>query len=193
MLLHLVRHGPSAVDEFAPPHEWGLSPSAPDAVQALHDAGVLPMDALWFTSPEPKALATAMLLHPLGAALLDGLREAERGVGWLADGEFEAAVRRSFDSQDEPGAATWEPLSVTRERVAATAKSALSQAAASGESDVVLVGHGTAWTLLVAELTGLPADLDSWGRLTMPDYCCLDVDAATAMLRSSWGGWRAAT
>jgi len=38
-----------------------------------------------------------------------------------------------------------------------------------GPGDVVLVGHGTAWTLLVAELTGEPPDLERWRSLGMPD------------------------
>jgi broad specificity phosphatase PhoE len=38
-----------------------------------------------------------------------------------------------------------------------------------GDDDVVLVGHGTAWTVLVAELTGRPPDLARWESLAMPD------------------------
>ena len=36
-------------------------------------------------------------------------------------------------------------------------------------TDVVLVGHGTAWTVLVASLTGEPPDLDRWAAMAMPD------------------------
>jgi broad specificity phosphatase PhoE len=39
----------------------------------------------------------------------------------------------------------------------------------SGATDVVLVGHGTAWTLLVADLTGRDPDLTRWASLGMPD------------------------
>jgi broad specificity phosphatase PhoE len=35
--------------------------------------------------------------------------------------------------------------------------------------DVVLVGHGTAWTLVRSALTGEPPDLDAWVRLSLPD------------------------
>ncbi len=38
-----------------------------------------------------------------------------------------------------------------------------------GGDAVVLVGHGTAWTLLAAELTGEPPDLERWRSLGMPD------------------------
>lgn len=36
-------------------------------------------------------------------------------------------------------------------------------------ADVVLVGHDTAWTLVAADLTGQPPDLERWASLTMPD------------------------
>jgi broad specificity phosphatase PhoE len=35
--------------------------------------------------------------------------------------------------------------------------------------DVVLVGHGTAWTVLHAALLGVEADLAWWSGLAMPD------------------------
>lgn len=40
--------------------------------------------------------------------------------------------------------------------------------------DVVLVGHGTAWTLLVSHLTGRPPDLDRWESMEMPDVLTVD-------------------
>ena len=43
------------------------------------------------------------------------------------------------------------------------------------DMDVVLVGHGAAWTMLVSELTGRPPDLDRWATLRMPDVIALDV------------------
>lgn len=44
----------------------------------------------------------------------------------------------------------------------------------SGE-DVVLVGHGTAWTVTVAELTGRAPDLDRWATLSMPDLLVVSI------------------
>jgi broad specificity phosphatase PhoE len=37
------------------------------------------------------------------------------------------------------------------------------------QRDVVLVGHGTAWTLVHAALIGEPPDLGAWAGLAMPD------------------------
>jgi hypothetical protein len=39
---------------------------------------------------------------------------------------------------------------------------------------VVLVGHGTAGTLLAAELTGVEPDLDRWRAMSMPDLLVVE-------------------
>ena len=66
----------------------------------------------------------------------------------------------------------WEPLETCRTRVAAAVRRVLE---VHGSDDVVLVGHGTAWTALVAELTGRAPDLDRWEALAMPDLISLDA------------------
>jgi len=43
-----------------------------------------------------------------------------------------------------------------------------------GDDDVVLVGHGTAWTLVAADLTGREPDLTRWEALAMPDVITVD-------------------
>jgi hypothetical protein len=59
--------------------------------------------------------------------------------------------------------------------------------------DLALAGHGTAWTLLVSELTGRLVDFDAWDRLRMPDLCVLDLAAEPARLVRRWGSWVSAT
>lgn len=67
------------------------------------------------------------------------------------------------------------------------------RATADSASDVVLVGHGTAWSLLVAEILDRPVDVDAWQRMTMPDWCSLDVVVDGGRLKGSliadWGAW----
>jgi broad specificity phosphatase PhoE len=89
-------------------------------------------------------------------------------------------VERAFRSPDAPAAEGWEAAAATRER----ARAAL--AAAPAGRDVVLVGHGTAWTLLVAAITGDPPDIVAWRRMTLPDHCLLDGERMV----SPWGAWR---
>jgi broad specificity phosphatase PhoE len=81
-------------------------------------------------------------------------------------------VRRAFAQPGVPAYQGWEPLAGCRER---TARAVDGIRAAHSEDEVVLVGHGTAWTVLASELTGEPPDLDRRAALQMPDVVVLDV------------------
>lgn len=71
-----------------------------------------------------------------------------------------------------PAVAGWEPLTTCRQRVVPAVRRVLG---VHGDDDVVLVGHGTAWTLVVADLTGQPPDLDRWQSLAMPDVLTVNT------------------
>ncbi len=164
MTLHLVRHGLPVVDPQRRAADWQLDPAGFDDIWALRESGRLPPRAAWFCSPEPKAQQTAQLLTDGEIGILDELREQERGPGWLED--FGDRVRAAFVRSDQPAAPGWEPLDTTRARLLPAVRRILD---VHGDDDVVLVGHGTAWTLLVAELTGCEPDLRRWRSLAMPD------------------------
>jgi broad specificity phosphatase PhoE len=174
--LFLVRHGRPLVDRKRPAHEWQLDPAYADDVRALRPR--LPQHAAWFSSPEPKALATAALLTDEPVEVVADLREQERSTSMWVD-DFEAVVRRAFDRPDVSTYAGWEPLADTRRRVVTAVEGILDQ---HPDHDVVLVGHGTAWTLLRAALRGDPPDLDWWTRLSLPDVACLAGSARDDML-----------
>jgi broad specificity phosphatase PhoE len=162
-VLYLVRHGRPLIDRTRPAHEWQLDPAYADDVRALRPR--LPRHAAWFSSPEPKALATARLLTDEPVEVVDGLREHVRDTAeWIDD--FESVVRRAFAEPDVPAAAGWEPLADTRLRVTTAVEGVLDQHPG---HDVVLVGHGTAWTLVCSALSGEAPDLDAWARLSLPD------------------------
>ena len=166
-MLYLVRHGRPLIDRTRPAHEWPLDPAYADDVSALRPR--LPRHAAWFSSPEPKALATAQLLTDEPVEVVADLREHERhGTEWIDD--FEAVVRRAFDRPDLSVAEGWEPLADTRHRVVGAVEGILDQ---HPTHDVVLVGHGTAWTLLRAAVSGAAPDLVWWARLSLPDVQCL--------------------
>lgn len=166
-MLYVVRHGRPLIDRTRPAHEWRLDPAYADDVRGLRAR--LPTHAAWFSSPEPKALATAQLLTDEPVEVVADLREHERHTTeWIDD--FESVVRRAFDRPELSAAAGWEPLADTRRRVVRAVEGILDQ---HPRHDVVLVGHGTAWTLLRAAVTGAPPDLAWWTRLSMPDVQCL--------------------
>jgi broad specificity phosphatase PhoE len=170
-MLYLVRHGRPLVDRSRPAHQWELDPAAYDDVWALRASGRLPVGATWFCSPEPKAVATAQLLTDGDVGVLDGLREQVRdSTEWLED--FDDAVRRAVAVPDAVAVPGWEPAAACRDRVVRTVEGIL---AADDGGDTVLVGHGTAWLLLEAALTGVEPDLDRWRALGMPDLVVIDA------------------
>jgi broad specificity phosphatase PhoE len=169
-VLHLVRHGRPVVERDRPAHEWELDPAGYDDIWALRESGRLPTHAAWFSSPEAKALATAELLTDGQIGVVDGLREHRReSAEWLPD--FDDAVRRAFAVPQAVAVPGWEPLAACRDRLLRAVEPIL---AACGDDDVVLVGHGTAWTLLVAELSGAEPDLARWRALAMPDLLVVE-------------------
>ena len=183
--LTLVRHGRSAVDPTTAPHHWDLAPDAAPGLDALRGSGLLPRDGRWYSSPEPKALATAAALTDRPVIEVDDLREAERPATWFDDtAEWVAVVRRSVTVPDESAVPGWEPATATRRRVVRAVRGMLDDP--DRPAELVLVGHGTAWTLLIAELTAGEPDLAAWERMTMPDIAVLDVpssDAPAAVVR----------
>jgi broad specificity phosphatase PhoE len=170
MTLYLVRHGRPLVERARSAATWPLDPRHEHEVLSLRVGRSLPSWATWCSSPEPKALGTARLLADRPVTVVPDLREQIRGEGGWVD-DFLAVMQTAFARPDEPAMPGWEPLSATRTWVAAAARGILAQHL--GE-DVVLVGHGTAWTLLPAELTGTPPDVGRWSRLGMPDVIRVD-------------------
>ncbi len=204
MLLHLVRHGPPLVTPGLPAARWRLDPDRVSEVERLGTSGVLPAyGAPWFTSTEPKAAQTARLLHPAEPVTgLDGLREVARPAGWFDAAESIASVARSLERPEVPARAGWETAASVRARTwAAVQRDVVQRADRLGAGEVVLVGHGTAWTVLVAAITGQPPDLEAWRTMSMPDHCTLDLyaeddedgsepSAARGRVVRPWGSWR---
>jgi broad specificity phosphatase PhoE len=161
--LYLVRHGRPQIDRDRAAREWPLDPAYDDDVRALRAR--LPGVAAWFSSPEPKAFMTARLLTHEPIEVVPDLREHERDTtDWIDD--FDEVVRRAFAEPDVPAYDGWAPITQTRRRVVGAVARILTL---HPDDDVVMVGHGTAWTLVRAALEGAPPDLAHWAALSMPD------------------------
>jgi broad specificity phosphatase PhoE len=192
--VHLVRHG-DVVPDRGPASGWALHPEAAAGFAELRASGALPGEAQarWFSSPEPKALGTARALTDTAIGPVDGLREMVRPAEpWRGAEEWRRIVRRSMEELDRPALPGWETGRATTERVVAAVGSIRE---CCPDDDLVLVGHGTAWTLLVSALTGRALDFDAWLRLRTPDHCVLELgDGASgadgaAVLLTAWGAW----
>lgn len=168
--LFLVRHGRPLIDPDRPASEWILDPQGIPSIEELRASGRLPPSARWFSSPEPKAYATARLLTDRPIEVVDDLAEHRRGsTEWIDD--FATVVGHAFDRPSVSAWPGWEPLADCRARVTAAVRNILAavENPDGHVGDLVLVGHGTAWTVLMSELTGQPPDLDGWRAMAMPD------------------------
>lgn len=187
--LYLVRHGKPRPDERANEF-WELAPDAGEGLAALRASGAMPdgAGALWFSSPEPKALGTALALTDTPVEVIDGLREMVRPRGpWLGAQEWAAAVRASVSELDVPAREGWERGRDTTERVVGAFAEIRDR---NPGRDLVLVGHGTAWTLLISALTAQPPDFEGWQRMGLPDVCALDLSGdGPARVVAGWSAW----
>jgi broad specificity phosphatase PhoE len=119
------------------------------------------------------------------------MREAHRSDWFANHAEFRAAVFKAFNHPGRPARPGWEPLDETRQRISA----AIAQLVAEMGDELILVGHGTAWTLLISEITGCEPDLSAWTKLRAPDLCTVDLDtrpSATAGATSDTSSRRSA-
>jgi len=175
------------IDPAEPPHRWGLDDAGLPAISQLRTSGRLPADARWFSSPEAKALATAMRLTDSEVVVVDALREHQRAATpWFAGHEewFEL-VGNAFTRPDAAAHPGWEPLAATRDRVSRAVRRIIAD---HPSNEIVLVGHGTAWTVLKAELTGEPPDRDGWAALGMPDLWVVDLPAVDGSISGTTCG-----
>lgn len=182
MQLHLVRHGRPAVSADQPSTDWPLHPAAHVDVAALRTTAPWSDTAVWISSPESKARQTAELLTDAPVAVDARLHEAVRRT-WIDDtDDFRRAVLTSFAQPDRPAVDGWEPLGRTRDRLVAAVVGAAHD---HPTRDVVLVGHGTAFTVLVAAILDRTCDVAAWQTMRMPDHWQCDLTAKQVI--SSWG------
>lgn len=175
--VHLVRHGRPLIDRTRPAATWNLDPQGIPAIDELRASGRLPYGGRWFSSPEPKALATARRLTDVAVEVVDGLVEHRReAAGFIED--FPGVVEQAFRTPELAAWPGWEPLAECRRRVGAAVRDILARVEEldGPGADVVLVGHGTAWTVVVAELTGAEPDLARWRAMAMPDVLVVTAD-----------------
>ena len=167
----LVRHGRPTIDTAVPAERWHLDPDHLDDPAWGRVRAGLPSRAHWVCSPEPKARETAGRLTDGPVAIVPDLREQRRlQVGWVED--LDLVLARAFAHPDRPAYDGWESIDVTRARAVRALRSVVVE---HPDEDIVVVGHGTVTALLVADLTGSPADPDLPGRLGMPDVIVIEM------------------
>lgn len=182
MRLYVVRHAAVTVRQDVPPERWHLSPEGRAGASALGEDPCWADVALLYTSPEPKAVATAQRIaarNEKPIAIEHALREVARP--WTS-GDYRELVRRYLAGDAVDG---WEARAAALDRVRA-AVDAIHECHA--DEDVGVVSHGLVLTLWLAELLGLDTagTFGLWDRIRFPDVAVVDPDART--LERDFGG-----
>ena len=171
MLLYLVRHAAVTFRPDRPSAHWHLSPEGRAAAESLAEEPYWPQLAVVYTSPEPKAVATAQRIaapHGLAIRIEDDLREVARP--YVGDG-YEGLAQRYLagEALDD-----WEPRTEALARVRACIESIVAR----GE-DAAAVSHGLALTLYLGDLLELDADASCalWRSTRFPDVAIVEPQA----------------
>ncbi|MQA17830.1 MAG: AMP-binding protein, partial [Pseudonocardiaceae bacterium] len=152
-----------------PPSRWELHADAAEAVAELAASGVLPERARWFSSPEPKALATARLLTATSVTVYDALGEVRRPAGRV--GDLTEHARRGFAEPDVPALPGWEMYVAARTRISRGVKNVLAGLANLVAGVVFILVADVNWTAagLVAAGIGV-GDVVALCLPTSPDH-----------------------
>jgi len=170
--LHLVRHAAVTARPGIPPKRWHLSSEGRAGALALSEDPCWPDVTLVYTSPEPKAVATAQRVaapHKLAIAIERDLREID-GRAWTS-GEYRTVVQRYLAGETVEG---WEPRPAALDRMRAAIDAI---AMRHSNEDVAVVSHGLVLTLWLTELLSLDAvgTFDLWSRTRFPDLAIVDL------------------
>jgi broad specificity phosphatase PhoE len=172
--IFLVRHAEVSLDLTVAAEHWKLSTAGQAWAERLAALSIFAnLDTVW-TSPEPKAQATAQPLAYRQSARLfihPDLAELQRGPTNIPDREsYEAAVRNAFD-QPEHSIEGWERAADAQRRIVGCVMSL----AAETPGSFAIVSHGLVLALLLARLRGQPhVDVAEWRAIPLPALAIVD-------------------
>lgn len=175
--LILVRHSLSEIEAHTPAHQWRLSDEGRRRCDSLAERLAPHIPSVIASSPEPKALETAMLvvkrLAWRGPAIqiLDDLCEHKRdNVPWLSQEEFDARLVEFFSRRDERVLGDETAAEAQRRFTRAIAPSIARQA----DGDILVFSHATVITLFVTACTK-EKPFEFWRKLGMPAFAVLTL------------------
>ena len=160
-VLYLMRHAPVELDPALPAPEWRLSDEGRQLAGRLATAPEWRDLDLVASSPEPKALDTALPIAEtadVGLRVEHDLREAARpGTPVASADEYRTLVAAYLAAPDQP-VHGWEPAREVRDRVRAS----IDGLVAEREGPLAIVSHGLALSLYC----GL--GFDEWLAIPLP-------------------------
>jgi broad specificity phosphatase PhoE len=184
--LVLIRHAQVVVDPAESADQWQLTPEGEADAATLRKGPEIASARRFFSSPEPKALATAAKVasgRPVIA--VHDLRELDRrAAGWFGDsGAYASMVEQILE---QPG------VSILGCETAAHAQSRIVRAVGNlarrnPDEPIAVVSHGIVLALYVSWLRGQRiADVEAWRRMRFPDVAV--IDPALGRVLRDFGG-----
>jgi broad specificity phosphatase PhoE len=172
--LVLIRHARVTVDPRLPADQWRLSAQGIEAASALCRDPAVAEVSLFYTSSEPKALATALAISGRQAVVqVPDLRELDRSAaGWLdTAAEYAALVEELFRHPDEPVRGC-EPATVAQRRIVHAIDTLV---AAHHGRTLAVVSHGIVLALYMCHVKRLARpDPAIWRSIGFPDLAVVD-------------------
>ncbi len=184
-----VTHPQVNMDANVPVPLWGLSPLGRERARAFAARGVVPADAMIFSSRETKAMELAEILAaPLGALVLSDhlMGENDRSAtGFLPPALFEHTADRFF-AEPETSIDGWERAIDAQRRIVDTVATAL--ASVPPGIPAVFCGHGAVGTLLKCHVGRRPIarSEDQRGLADPGGGNCYSFDLGAMQLGCEW-------
>ena len=173
--LGLIRHAQVTIDPRVPADQWPLSQEGIKAAAALLRNPVLAEVQLVYTSPEPKAVATAAAIFGRQPIIqVPELKELDRtAAGWLSTkAEYEAMVAEIFRRPDE-SIRGCEPAALAQQRIVHAIERLV---AAHPVCPLAVISHGIVLALYMCHLKSIVMpDLAIWRRIGFPDLAVVDA------------------
>lgn len=183
--LYLVRHASPSIQPNTPSEQWTLSDRGIDEARRLAGIGGTWGLAAVYSSVEPKAQATALIIgDAAGQAVrvVDGLQELHL-PRWIGNSDAFADMVRTILAEPDVSAHGAERASAAAARFAA-AVSIVEQ----GPFPAAIVSHGRVLTAYLAELLAIEDPFAVWRAMPMPSWACLDLDPPRPKLIDPFSG-----
>ncbi|HKC75096.1 MAG TPA: histidine phosphatase family protein [Chloroflexota bacterium] len=172
--LGLIRHAHVTVDPRVPVDQWRLSEEGIKAAAALLRDPALAEVQLVYTSPEPKAVATAAAISGRQPLIqVTDLKELDRtAAGWLStEAEYVAMVAEIFRHPDQ-SIRGCEPAALAQQRIVRAIDTLV---AAHPGRPLAIISHGIVLALYMCHLKRLMMpDPAIWRRIGFPDLALVD-------------------
>lgn len=165
----------SLVSKELASQDWPLTTEGRREAAMLANELDLPAETHFVSSDEVKAKQTA---EAFSNEILIDRRLRGAGRPWV-EGDYESVARRWLEGERVDG---WELRSDVLRRMTGAASEAVTRAG----TDVCLVSHGLAISVLVADLAHVDP-VEFWSQLRFPDYVTIDLRSSAVRLERGGG------